>query len=65
MGDYILDQSKHYAEFRNDAGFNPGFNSKDKVTLVAGVQHHSQSDAHRYFRCWISHETSHQTSASI
>jgi len=34
-----LDQTEHYAvaEFSTDAGFNSGFNPKDKVTLELSI----------------------------
>jgi len=34
---YLSDQSEHYAQFLIDAGFNTGFNLKDKVTLKSSI----------------------------
>ena len=34
---HLSDQSKHYAEFSVDAGFNSGFNPKDNVTLQFSI----------------------------
>jgi len=38
LGDYLLDQSVHYAEFSNDAGFNCGFNLEDKLILELSIR---------------------------